>query len=115
MLVYTMLVYTGGSMALPPTTPALLDDDVRPYFLWWTPCTVGELRRQLQSPSIPTRAYWLGALLREANTRDVWFFTDPAQIRALWPYLRRHLGCSRARWAWLLDIDDPLSPDESAE
>jgi hypothetical protein len=91
-------------MAYPPTTPALLDSAARPYCLWWTDLTVGEYRRRLQSSSSMERAYWLGALLREANTRDVWLFTTPSEIRMLWPELRRHLGRARARWAFLLDI-----------
>src|SRR6188508_1651675 len=93
-------------MVLPPTTPALLEPGTRPYFLWWTECTVGELHEHLRASSQATQAYWLGALLREANTRDVWLFTTPEQIRSLWPLLRRHLGRARARWAWLLDIAD---------
>jgi hypothetical protein len=91
-------------MAMPLTTSALLDEGARPYFLWWTDLTVGEYRRRLQSTSSAERAYWLGALLREANSRDVWLFTTPAEVRAAWPELRRHLGRSRARWAFLLDI-----------
>jgi hypothetical protein len=102
-------------MDLPPTTSALLDEGTRPYFLWWTTCTVQELRRHLHDPSVLTVAYWLGALLREANTRDVWLFTSPDQIKALWPHLRRYLGRSRARWAWLLDIDDSASLARTAE
>ena len=58
---------------------------------------------------IETRAYWLGALLREANTRDVWLFVTPEQIKSLWPHVLRHLGRARARWAWLLDIEDALA------
>jgi hypothetical protein len=33
------------------------------------------------------RAYWTGALLREANTRDVWLFVTPAALREEWPRL----------------------------
>ncbi len=102
-------------MALPPTTPALLEDHARPYFLWWTDCTVAALRRHLEDPSRDLRAYWLGALLREANTRDVWLFTSPDDIRQSWPELRRHLGRTRARWAWLLDIDESSSSTTAAE
>ena len=91
---------------LPPTSPDLLDETARPYFVWWVDVTVGELRRKLGSADLAERAYWYGALLREANTRDVWLFTTPAQIRALWPELTRFLGRSRARWAWLLDLED---------
>ena len=34
----------------------------------------------------------MGALLREANTRDVWQFATPDEIRDLWPDLIPHLG-----------------------
>jgi hypothetical protein len=112
--VETALCYALG-MALPPTTTALLEDGTRPYFLWWTDCTVGAFRRHLQDPSRSTRAYWLGALLREGNTRDVWLFTSREQIAALWPELRRHLGRSRARWAWLLDLPDAPLPMPAAD
>jgi hypothetical protein len=48
----------------------------------------------------------MGALLREANTRDVWSFVRPDAIRALWPKLERHLGRARAMWAYLLGLED---------
>lgn len=98
---------------LPPTSPALLDDSERPYFLWWTAVTVGELKRLLGSPDPQVRAYWMGALLREANTRDVRFFATADEIRALWPHLLRHLGRSRAMWAWLLGLPTPAWPPEA--
>jgi hypothetical protein len=61
-------------MTLPPTSTDLDDPATRPYFLWWVDATVGDLRRHLASPDPEERAYWLGALLREANSRDVWPF-----------------------------------------
>jgi len=76
--------------------------------------TVGEFRRKLESPNLDERAYFLGALLREANTRDVWLFTTSAEVRALWPKLVRFLGRSRTRWAWLLDLEDPGWPPADA-
>jgi hypothetical protein len=106
-----------AELRLPPTSGDLLRADAQPYFLWWTNTTVSEFEQRLRDPSSERRAYWLGALLREANTRDVWLFTTPEQIRSLWPLLIRHLGRSRARWAWLLDIDDvgwPPAPEPSA-
>ena len=87
---------------LPPTTDALLDDDTRPYFLWWTDATVGQLKEHLAASDPEERAYWMGALLREANRRDVWLFVNTDEIRALWPRLIRYLGRSRQMWAWLL-------------
>jgi hypothetical protein len=92
----------------PPTSEALRDPEHRPYFLWWVDATVAELRRHLVSKDLSERAYWMGALLGEANTRDVWLYVKEEDIVALWPQLTRHLGKSRARWAWLLGL--PLLP-----
>ena len=102
------------SRLLPPTNESLLDDTARPYFIWWADVTIGELKRRLPDGEIEQRAYWLGALLREANTRDVWLFTSPAQVRALWPYVIRYLGDARDRWAWLMDLDAPEWPPAEA-
>ncbi len=100
---------------LPPTSDEILDESARPYFLWWTVASVGELRRHLASADADERAYWMGALLREANTRDVWSFVGPDAIRALWPKLERHLGRARSMWAYLLAVgDDRLSPRTEA-
>jgi hypothetical protein len=68
--------------------------------------TVAGLRRHLVSSDAEVRAYGLGALLREANRRDVWLFVRPDEIRALWLKLLRHLGRSRAMWTWLLGMPD---------
>ena len=99
---------------LPPTSPDLALDETRPYFLWWTDVTVGRLRGLLRSGDVEARAYWLGALLREANSRDVWLFTTPDQIHHDWPHLIRYLGRAKSRWAWLLDLPDlPWPPEEA--
>ncbi len=100
---------------LPPTPAALGAGDERPYFLWWTDVTFDQFRRHLRDPDPQRRAYWLGALLREANTRDVWLFTTPDEIRAAWPHLLRHLGRSRRMWAFLLDLEEPAWPPSAAE
>lgn len=95
---------------LPPTTDSLFEASARPYFLWWTSTTVEELKRHLASQDLQERAYWMGALLREANTRDVWVFVTIDEIRALWPHLIRYLGRSREMWAWLLELPPPEWP-----
>ena len=99
---------------LPPTSTDLLRDEIHPYFLWWTDVTVGRFRELLRSPDAEERAYWLGALLREANSRDVWLFAGPDDIRRDWPHLIRHLGRSKPIWAWLLGLEDlPWPPREA--
>ena len=105
---------TLGTLVLPPTGPNLTDPHARPYFLWWTDATVGDLRRHLASNDPEERAYWTGALLREANTRDVWLYVTPDGVRAQWARLTRYLGRSRERWAFLLGIEAPRWPPEAA-
>lgn len=56
----------------------------------------------------------MGALLREANTRDVWQFVRPRDIRALWPHLIRYLGRTRMMWAYLLGMEAPVWPPHEA-
>jgi len=90
---------------LGPTSAEVLRDDARPYFLWWTDATVADFRRHLASDDPAERGYWVGALLREANTRDVWPFVTPDELRRDWLHVRRHLGRARDMWAWLLRID----------
>ncbi len=101
---------TARAVRLPPTSESLLDDSQRPYFLWWTNATAGDLREHLDATDPEERAYWMGALLREANTRDVWLFVTPDAIKALWPRLIRYLGRSRDMWAWLLGLPKPEWP-----
>ena len=49
----------------------------------------------------------MAALLREANSRDVWLFVTADEVRALWPRLIRYLGRSRRMWAWFLKLPEP--------
>lgn len=98
---------------LPPTSPLLLLPTTRVYFLWWHDVTVADLRRLLGSDDLDERAYWMGAMLREANSRDVWLFVTPDEIRALWPRLTRNLGRSRERWAYVLGMDPTWPPPEA--
>jgi len=105
---------TPMSLALPPTSADLADPPARPYFLWWTEATVGDLRGHLASSDPEERAYWTGALLREANTRDVWLFVTPDEVRHQWARLQRYLGRSRGLWAYLLGLTAPTWPPEAA-
>ena len=97
---------------LPPTMPQLLQPETRPYFAWWSGITVAELHAALHSSDLDLRAYWMGTLLREANTRDVWIFVTPEEILELWPRLLRHLGRARSRWAFLMGLPEPVWPPE---
>jgi len=92
----------------------LFRDDARPYFLFWTDATVADLRAHLASTDPAERAYWLGALLREANSRDVWLFVTPSEIRRDWEGVVRHLGRSRSMWAYLLGLPEPTWPPVEA-
>ena len=102
------------SPRLPPTDPRLSQDDTRPYFIWWHDITVGQFRQRLRSDDVAERAYWMGALLREANSRDVWLYVTPAEIRAAWPHLIRHLGRARQMWAYLLGMGPTRWPPTEA-
>jgi len=92
---------------LPPTSAHVGDDHEKPYFLWWSDLTCAQFRDQLRQGTPEERAYWLGALLREANTRDVWLFTTVVEVRALWAELYKHLGRSKALWCYLLQLAPP--------
>jgi hypothetical protein len=105
---------SGKPERLPPTSPELTRDETRPYFLWWGDYTVADLKRALTDQDAEKRAYFLGALLREANTRDVWLFTTAQQVRDEWPRLIRHLGRARKMWAWLLGLPEPEWPPPEA-
>jgi hypothetical protein len=99
---------------LPPTRSDLTEPSSRPYFLWWTDATVADFTRHLASSDAAERAYWTAALLREANSRDVWLFVQPDEVRRQWPMLVRHLGRSRSQWAFLLGLSEPTWPPPEA-
>ena len=108
-------VVPAAPQRLPPTSPALLLPETRPYFIWWMgDLTIGQLREHLRDPDPDLRAYRIGVVLREAIPRDVWLFTTPDEIRAVWPHVLKHLGRRREMWAWLLDMKEwrwPPPPD----
>ena len=80
----------------------LEDPAAVPYFLWDAPMTVAELRSRLRSAPEPERVRLLGKILREARDPDVWRFTTPEEVIALWPQLERYLGRRRGFWQFLL-------------
>lgn len=99
-----------SSARLPPTSTELSDPTTRPYFLWWLDATVADLRAALASEDASRRGYFLGALLREANSRDIWLFTTADAIRRDWDRIVPHLGRSRRMWSWLLDMPAEWPP-----
>ena len=84
-----------------PTSSRLFDSDAIPYFLWDTGQSVADMRRILAAPVSLERDELLVRLLREANTRDVWLFTNWEQIDEAWPRIVHRLGRSRAVWELL--------------
>jgi hypothetical protein len=102
------------SARLPPTSAKLAEPTTRPYFLWWLDATVADLRTALASDDPRKRGYFLGALLREANSRDAWLFTNPDAIRRDWEWVLPHLGRSRKMWGWLLGMSAEWPPRHRA-
>jgi hypothetical protein len=49
--------------------------------------------------------------MRQAKPDDVVTFVTPAAIRALWPLIDRHLGHTRAFWAWILESWERMADD----
>ena len=97
----------------PDITDSVLED-LRASVAKYNTTDPADLKRMLREGDEETRAYWVGALLREANTRDVWLFVTPDEVRALWARLVRHLGRSREMWAWLLGLEaSPWPPAEA--
>ena len=87
----------GASLSLDLDDPAAV-----PYFLWDEPMTVSRFRDRLAHASEPERLRLLAKLLREARDTDVWKFTTPNEVDALWPRLAGRLGRKRAFWEFLL-------------
>jgi hypothetical protein len=77
-------------------------DDLRPYFLWDTEMTAGELRRRLRVAGEEERLLWIGRILREASYPDVWAFLTLEDVLARWDQLRRVLGRKQAFWEFLI-------------
>jgi hypothetical protein len=77
-------------------------DDIRPYFLWDTPMSAGELRRRLAEAPEEERLMWMGRILREARYQDVWAFISLGDLLPRWECLRTRLGRKTAFWEFLL-------------
>jgi hypothetical protein len=86
-----------------PLSTDLDTPEAVPYFLWDEPMTVQDLRRRLDTASIPEKARLLGKILREARDWEVWKFTTPEEVARMWPKLVKHLGRRRSFWEFLLD------------
>jgi hypothetical protein len=85
-----------------PLTTDLDDPEGVPYFLWDAPLKMAELRQRLDHGTTGERTLLLARILREARDTEVWRFTTPAEVIALWPKLTLHLGRRRAFWDFLL-------------
>jgi hypothetical protein len=94
--------YAVGVERKGPLSTNLDDPEAVPYFTWDAPMTVRELRERLRVSSRDEKALLLGKILREARDTDVWHFTTPEEVAALWPVLVRNLGRRRAFWEYLL-------------
>lgn len=90
-------------MVLHPTSPERLCDAAgHPYFLWDNELTLDEFARLLRDRDEDVRAHAIGKLLRQARTDDALSLVTTAEIRAIWPKVRRHLGERKRFWEWLL-------------
>jgi hypothetical protein len=85
-----------------PLSQDLDDPRAIPYFLWDEPMTVARFRDRLTSASEPERLRLMAKLLREARDVDVWKFTTPKEVDALWPQLSEKVGRKRNLWEPLL-------------
>lgn len=86
-----------------PLSLDLDDPDARPYFLWDEEVTYRELRAKLHDPDLDERALWMARVMREARYQDVWRLLRLADVLAVLPRIRRHLGRSRTFWDWLIE------------
>ncbi len=97
-----MIVYMMSNSA-PQMSLRLDRDEVRPYFLWDTTLTVGDLRRLLRDGDQATWLYWTARILRDARYADVWLFVSLREVLEHWDDLRQRLGRERVRWDFMID------------
>lgn len=80
----------------------LTDQSAVPYFMWDEPAPLADVERRLASAPRPQRLRLLGKILREARDPDVWHFTTPTEIAAIWSDLAPHLGRRRPFWQFVI-------------
>lgn len=85
-----------------PLTFDLKQADHTPYFLWDEPTTLVDFQKILRAGSPEKKRYYLGKLLREADYPDVWRWTTPQEIFAIWKEISPYLGRKRGFWEYLL-------------
>ena len=89
-----------------PTRPRLSDrldePDARPYFLWDSELTVGQLRERLAHGPEEEKLLWIGRILREARYPDVWRFVTLGDVLSRWDRLRGRLGRMNGFWEFLI-------------
>jgi hypothetical protein len=81
-----------------------VDAEGRPYFLWDMDVTLDRFRELLRDGGEEQRAYLLGKLMRQAKPDDVFTFVTLAEVRRLFPHVRRYLGRTLGFWEWLLEV-----------
>lgn len=102
------MIYSGMLAAMPILCPTpkehLLDAQGRPYFLWDVDLSLTSFLERLRSGPPAERGYWAAKLLRQAKPDDALQWVTTSDIVELWPDMERHLGRSKAFWAWLLGM-----------
>lgn len=97
------------SFVAAPLSLDLADATARPYFLWDTGMSLGELREALRSEN---RVYWMARVMRDARYADVWKLLSLREVLAHWTELEPRLGRERERWRFLIEgwREDGLIP-----
>lgn len=90
------------SVLNPTPHERLVDASGRPYFLWDMDMTLERFRHELATADRPTRAWFVGKLMRQAKPDDVFSFVSAEEIGEQWSELVRHLGRTRPFWEWLM-------------
>lgn len=87
-------------MLAPSLSLDLTDEGARPYFLWDTSMSLGDLREALRSEN---RVYWMARVMRDARYMDVWKLVSLRDVLEHWTELEPRLGRERERWRFLIE------------